>query len=116
MISGETVTVWTRGADGEDEFGEPVEAWTPTVVDNVLVRPLTGADLADALRPDGVRVQYSLAFPKDYDGPDLRHAKVALTARGKGWDDALDVSGSPDALDPCPTRWNMLVEVGRTDG
>lgn len=120
---GEEVAVLTRTQTGADEMGEPTYEWTSERVDNVLVRPLTGSDLADPLRPDGIRVSYSLAFPKAWTAGRapgfLAHRRVALVARGMGEADpdaALRVSGSPDRTTPCPTAWDTVAEVGRVDG
>ena len=120
---GETVAVLTRRKTGEDEMGEPVYEWGSEQVENVLVRPLSGSDLTDPLRPDGIRVSYSLAFPKAWTAGKapgfLAHRRVALVARGMDGNDAdaaLRVSGSPDRTVPCPTAWDTIAEVGRTDG
>lgn len=120
---GETVAVLTRTKTGTDEMGEPVYEWTAETVDNVLVRPLSGSDLVDSLRPDGIQVSYSLAFPKAWTAGKLpgflAHRRVALVARGmdaKDADSALMVSGSPDRTVPCPTAWDTVAEVGRNDG
>jgi hypothetical protein len=120
---GETVAVLTRRKTGEDEMGEPVYEWDSERVENVLVRPLAGADLADSLRPDGIRISYSLAFPKAWTAGKapgfLTHRRVALVARGmdeRDADAALRVSGSPDRTVPCPTAWDTTAEVGRVDG
>ena len=80
-------------------------------------------DSASDLRPDGVRVRFVLALPKGYAGPPLRHARVTLLdprygmdlSETDGWRTALAVSGDPHPTIPCPTRWDTLVEVGRTD-
>ena len=127
---GETVAVLTRRKTGEDEMGEPLYEWDSERVENVLVRPLSGfvrplsgSDLADSLRPDGIRVSYSLAFPKAWTAGKapgfLTHRRVALVARGmdeRDADAALRVSGSPDRTVPCPTAWDTTAEVGRVDG
>lgn len=120
---GETVAVLTRRRTGEDEMGEPVYEWDSEQVENVLVRPLSGSDLADPLRPDGIRVSYSLAFPKAWTAGKapgfLAHRRIALVERGMDGNDAdaaLCVSGSPDRTVPCPTAWDTIAEVGRTDG
>lgn len=118
-MKGETVTVSKRVVIGKDKLGEPIYDWDHIEVGNVLVRPIheySSSDLADPERPDGIRIRYCLAFPKTYDGPSLAHCKIALTDRGMSFEDALDVSGSPDIVNPCPTAWNMLVNVGRIDG
>ena len=112
---GETVAVLTRVRAGEDPMGEPVWGWASELVPDVLVRKVSGSDLNDALRPDGVRVSYALAFPKAWTAGKplgyLRHARVALVDRGMDASDAegaLRVSGTPDVTRPCPTQWNML--------
>lgn len=115
---GEVVSVLTRRRTGEDEMGEPVYAWDAERVPNVLVRPLAGSELGDALRPDGVRVRYVLAFPKSYAG-DLSHARVALVERGMDEGDpeaALRVTGNTDKTPQSPIAWDRSVEVGRVDG
>lgn len=115
---GELVAVLHRRKVGEDSMGESVYEWDKVDVDNVLVRPLTGSELSDALRPDGVRVRYALAFPKSYEG-DLSHARVALVARGMDGDDpdaALRVTGNTDKTPQSPIAWDRNVEVGRVDG
>lgn len=120
---GETVAVLTRRRTGTDEMGEPVYEWDSERVENVLVRPLSGSDLADSLRPDGIRVSYSLAFPKAWTAGKapgfLAHRRIALVARGMDGndaDEALRVSGSPDRTSPCLTAWDTIAEVGRTYG
>lgn len=125
----QSVRVWSRTRTGTDPMGEPRYCWSFADVDGVLVRPAEpradgSGDSASDLRPDGVRVRYSLAFPKGYDGPPLRHALVTLlhpaygmdASETDGWRSALAVSGDPSPTIPCPTRWDMVVEVGRRDG
>ena len=118
-MKGEQVTVYRREAVSVDALGEPQYIWSAEKVDNVLIRPVNTsvtADIDDPERPDGIRVSYVLGFPKAYTGSSLAHCKIALTDRGMDFNDALDVSGDPDYLRPCPTAWNMLVSVGRVDG
>lgn len=126
MSLGKTVRVWTRLETGRDSMGEPVWEWASHDVSNVLVKPLTGQELskgdtASDVRPDGVNVRFRLAFPKTYNGPSLRHAKISLI--DAPWlQDADNVSAAyvvvddPQPEDPCPTQWNMLCEIGKTDG
>lgn len=115
---GEDVAVLHRSQTGRDDMGEPVWEWSSELVAGCLVRPLAGTDMQDQTSPDGVVAQYSIAFPKSYGGV-LRHARVALVARGMDPHDAgaaLRVSGSPDVTDPCPTGWNRLATVGAAHG
>lgn len=128
MALTQSVRVWSRSEAGTDPMGDTVYEWAPYDVDGALVRPLEGSDLergdsASDLRPDGVRVLFSVALPKGYAGPPLRHARVTLLhpsygmdLTSEGWRTALAVSGDPQPTIPCPTRWDTIVEVGRTDG
>ena len=119
-MMGETVVVLHRAKKGEDSMGDPVWEWEPTVVENVLVRPLSSADMSggsDALRPERTMSGYSLAFPKTYAGKPLRGARVVLVERGMdGAEDALRIEGEPDVTRPCPTMWNMTAREVRSDG
>lgn len=120
---GEDVAVLTRSETGTDEMGEPVYSWESETVHNVLVRPLAGSDVNQDARPDGVRVSYSLAFPRSWTAGKpagyLRGARVALVARGMDpgdQDAALVVSGWPDRTPQSPLAWDTTAEVGRVDG
>lgn len=113
MLRGETVRVVPRMRAGTDGFGMPKWAdGDPIDVDNVLVAPGPAADASEDLRPDGVRIVYTLLWPKTYGGPPLDNLKIEV--RGE----LLDVVGAPRPFDPsaCPTAWNMEVEVAVTDG
>lgn len=118
---GERVAVLRRAKVGEDPMGEPLYEWTSEEVEGCLVRPLSGADAAEAKRPDGVTVRYDVALPKTYTATmaPLVHARIALVDRGMDPSDpdaALRVSGYPDVTRPCPTAWDVIASVGRTDG
>ena len=110
LIEGEEVVV-VRRSFGRDELGEPTEeASERTVVPNALVRPGATSDL-DASRPEGVRVDYTVSFPKAYGG-ELRGCLVEL--RGAEY----AVVGSPQRYTPgnTPGDWNLTAEVTRVDG
>ncbi len=110
LIRGEAVTV-TRTASTLDELGEPVETASATeTVGGVLVSPGATSDL-DSTRPNGVRVAFTLHFPKSYGG-DLKDAVIGV----RGID--CKAVGDPQryAEGNTPGEWNMAVEVTRTDG
>lgn len=109
---GETVVVHFRVEGAEDAHGNPVETWATETVEDVLVAPGPRADIADASRPEGVRVVFNLHFPKSFTR-GLRGARISV--RGG---DPLDVIGDPApyTLGNTPTRWWMPVEVARADG
>ena len=106
----ETVTVFTPGAVGEDEFGEPVYTDTESTVDGVLVRQLSGSELDRAERPDGVQIKYVLAFPAGYDLSMLENATVAIRD-----EKPLKVE-TIVSVPQSPLPWASRVEVGRADG
>lgn len=116
----EPVTVYTRSVEAEDQHGDPIETWTPEVVENCLVYELAGSDLADADMPDGTKITARVQFPDSFmanvgrDG--LRGCKVALTNRGQTEDDAYWVVGSPSYAPDLPTEWNTTITLGRADG
>ena len=121
MMIGEAVSVLRRSQSGLDGMGDPIFEWSGESVQNVLVRPLSGSDMSDQLHPSGVKVEYSLAFPKAYTAAcaPLRGARVALVERGMDGSDAgkaLRIAGSPDVTRPCPTEWDMIALAGRADG
>lgn len=122
---GEEVTVLSRRQTGADPMGDPTWEWVATPVAGCLVRPVTATSdpaNADATRPEAVRADFSVAFPKGYAGPPLRGCWLALTGRGRAVDPerptrgALRVIGSPEPTRPCPTRWDMLAEAVAADG
>lgn len=114
MIRGTTATVELRVRNSRDSFGNDVEAYAePVDVDNVLVAPGACAEL-DPTRPEGVRVDLTLHFPKGWTG-DLRGARITLP---EPWGGAYRVIGGPKPyMDAnCPTPWHMPVEVEAVDG
>ena len=109
MLKGEEVTVVYRSKTGTDGFNNDVYSDVEEAVQNVLVAPGKAQDATDTNRPDGVVVDYTLCFPKTYTG-NLTWEEVVV--RGH----RCAVVGNPDRYDPCPTEWNMVVEVRRVDG
>ena len=111
-MRGERVTVETPIEVGRGPGNSPIYEWVAGAVEDVLVAPGPREDVTDSTRPDGVRVRYTLHFPKPYD-TDLTGARISV--RGE---EPLAVVGSPRpyTLANTPTRWWMPVEVGRVDG
>ena len=114
-IKGETVSVAARLRNARDSFGNAVEAWEkPVDVAGVVVAP-GKCDALDATRPEGVRVDLTLHFPKSWSG-NLRGAKVTLTGKYAG---TYNVVGDPKPYgDYLGRRFkrNMPVEVVLVDG
>ena len=113
-IKGDTVSVAARLRDSRDSFGNAVEAWDKAQdVANVLIVP-GKCDALDATRPEGVRVDLTLHFPKSWTG-SLRGAKVTLTGRWAG--DYLVIGDPMPYQDQnTPNDWDMPVEVEAVDG
>ncbi len=116
MISGTTVSVELRERDARDSFGNDVEAYAAAqAVDNVLIVPGACAEL-DSTRPEGVRVAYTLHFPKGWTA-DMRGARVTLPAPFDGMGKYRVVGSPAPYMDAnCPTPWHMAAEVEAIDG
>lgn len=112
MIRGETVQVVRRVETGRDRFNAPVWDDEVETVTDVLVAPGPRTDVDASTRPDGVRVQWSLHFPKSYTKP-LRGCRVAV--RGG---EPMPVIGDPApyTMENTPGRWHMPVELGAVHG
>lgn len=117
-MRGEAWTFYAPAEGAVDELGEPVKAYTAFELDNVLTKPATAEDLG-AERPNGVQIDFVLALPKE------RTEALDVTALRGGYavpkDAARDggkyqIVGEPQITQPCPTAWNVTVNVGRSDG
>lgn len=110
LIKSQTIQVITPKAT-LDELGEPV-AYSEDVstVENVVVRAGATSDL-DTTRPNGVKVAYTLCFPKTYT-ESLKDCKVKL------FDEVYNVIGDPKAYmeENTPTEWNLTCEVEAVNG
>ena len=108
MLKGIPVTLLTKTQAGVDPAGRPVYSWTPTVVENVLVAPLSDEEVTSTLDLTGRRAVYHLAIPKT-DAHTWEGQRVQFF--GETW----SVIGIPtrgiDELIPGP--WNMKVKVER---
>lgn len=109
-MRGETVTVQRSEEVGRNSRNEPRYEWVDEPVDNVLVFPGPLADVADAARPSGVRVEWSLYWPKTYT-KSLAGCRIII----RGGEPAT-IIGDPHAYTQAPTLWNRPSEACRTDG
>lgn len=113
MIKGVAVTVRTPSSSSKDRFGNPVVTYTETTVENVLVSPGATENL-EASRPDGIMVDFTLHFPKTFNGV-LEGCQVVLP---EPWAGTYEVIGAPypyiDAN--TPTEWHIPAEVMRAHG
>lgn len=111
MLRGRTVIV-RRETTSYDDDRNPVTATSDEVVKGVLVAPGATSDVAEATRPDGTKVAFTLAFPKPYVEP-LRGCRVSIA----GESGEYAVIGDPrPCRENCPTAWWMTAEVEACDG
>lgn len=127
-LRGEAVTVW-RPTTTYDERMDPVDAWEPEDVDNVLFGRPTTEQASETMRAYGVRAAYVLGIPKAYTASlrgcviTRRRDEPTATTTGPGaalapGEPAYRVAGDPQPLPPelCPTDWNREALVGWSDG
>lgn len=110
VLIGETVTVQRPVEVGRNSRNEPRFEWDDEDVDDVLVTPGPRTDIDDSSRPTGVKVEWSLMWPKTYT-KSLAGCRVIV--RGGR---PLHIVGDPHAFAHAPTRWNRPSEAGRADG
>ena len=105
-IKGITVTLIKDILTGTDPFGHPIYAEKKTIVDNVLVSPISSAEIPDALNLTGKKVVYNVAVPKG-DKNTWKDQKVEFF--GRTW----QVVGFPKrGIDEnIPLEWNDIWRV-----
>lgn len=108
MIKPISVTLYTRSATAEDDFGRPIYEETPEVVDGVLVAPLSDAEVLETLNLTGRRAVYQLGLPKG-DAHDWTDKRVQFF--GENW----HVIGLPQEgiEENIPLKWNKKIKVER---
>lgn len=111
-MKGESVTVISRVETGRDPGNAPIYGDVETIVDDVLVAPGPRSDVIESNRPEGVKIAWTLHFPKTFSG-SLRGARISV--RGQK---ALSVVGDPQPYTAAntPTRWWMPVELEAVEG
>ena len=107
-IKGITVQLYTRTQTGTDAFNRPVYTEVVEEVDNVLVAPVTDAEVVQSLDLTGKRAVYNLAIPKG-DAHVWEDRKVSFF--GKDWRVINFAAGGIDHL--IPLSWNAKVQVAR---
>lgn len=110
VLIGESVIVQRPQEVGRNSRHEPKIQWQDETVDDVLVTPGPRDDIDDSARPAGVRVMWSLMWPKTFTG-SLAGCRVIV--RGS---EPLKIIGDPQPFASAPTRWNRPSEAGRIDG
>lgn len=113
MIKGVSVTVKTP-VYTVDRYNNAIpDGYETADVSNVLISPGATSNL-EAGRPDGVKVAYTLHFPKTFAG-SLEGCIVALPSPYGG---EYRVIGNPKPYmgANCPTNWYLPVEVENAHG
>jgi len=107
-MKGTTVILLDRIKTGETRLREPVFEEVEIPVSNVLIAPVSGADLPTEYDFDGKKTVYVLAIPKE-DRNTWKDRRVRF------WGETWKVVGEPvrgmDEL--IPLDWNMKVTVER---
>lgn len=106
--AGETVTIKRPMVTHDEDFEEVTEITTETL-ENVLFGVPSADDIADAERLHGMRAQYTLAIPQEYDKP-LRDCVIVRDSDGSEWKVIIDKPPVPTFL--TPTAWNRECVVG----
>lgn len=114
MLKGTTITVKLPTLWRYDRYNNKVvDEYSETTVDNVLIVPGATSDL-DASRPEGVRVAFTLHFPKTFSGS----LECALVNLPEPYGGTYRVIGNPkpymDANTPTP--WHMPAEIEEVHG
>lgn len=112
MIKGIPVTLYERANTGAvDAFNRPIISTVPTIVENVLVAPMTEAEVLDVMNLTGRRAVYQLGLPKG-DSHNWTDARVDFF--GRAWHVVGDVLEGQEEL--IPLSWNKKIRVERIDG
>lgn len=112
MIKGIPVTLFERADTGQvDAFNRPIVSTVQTVVDNVLVAPMTESEILDVMNLTGRRAVYQLALPKG-DSHQWTDARVDFF--GSSWHVIGDVLEGQEEL--IPLSWNKKIRVERING
>lgn len=107
-MKGITVTLYERTESGVDAFNNPIVTEMPVEVDNVLVAPVSDAEVVQSLDLTGKRAVYNLAIPKG-DSHEWEGCRVSFF--DKDWQVInFEASGIEHLI---PLDWNAKVQVAR---
>jgi hypothetical protein len=111
LFNGEDVTVELKRPTVCDGFNKQEYDTEAVTVADVLVAPGATADVTDSNRPEGVRVAYTLYFPKSFaavlDGLHVivRGERCAVIGAPRPYPESLT-----------PGKWNLKAEVEAVHG
>lgn len=103
MIKGIAIKLHERNISGFDEFNHPIYTETTTIVENVLVAPISVQESVESLNLTGKKAVYNIAIPKN-DTHDWKDKKVEFF--GSVW----QVIGFPKTgiEENIPLAWNQI--------
>lgn len=107
-IKGEDVVLINFTKTGEDEFGHAICNEKKTVIENVLIAPLSLEEQAEAFNLTGKKAVYQIAIPKK-DEHVWKNQSVEFF--GQRW----IVVGFPKQGIECniPLEWNQIWQVAK---
>ena len=109
-LRGITVTLYDKVEIGRDDFNEPIYNDEEVTVDNVLVEPLTSAEILETLDLTGRRAIYRLGIPKG-DTHDWENKKIKLFGK-----EYRTIGPALEGIEEMiPLDWNKKVQVERIE-
>lgn len=108
-IKGIEVTLYNYIEDGTvDDFNRPIKTEAKTTVNNVLVTPLSTADIIDTLNLTGKTAVYQLCIPK---GDTNNWTNAVVEFMGEKW---RTIGVPKEYLEyMLPLEWNKQITVER---
>ena len=111
MIRGTTVILLSKRQTGTDAFNKPIYTEDKIPVENVLIAPVSDAEILDTLNLTGRKAVYQLGIPKndthDWEGQRVRFFGETWRVIGK------PVRGMDELI---PLDWNLKVKVESIHG
>lgn len=108
IIKGISIILHEEVQTGVDAFNRPIFSTTPTIVENVLINPISSADAIDILNLSGKTVSYELCIPK---GDNHVWEDVEVEFYGHKWRTIGIPTQTIEAL--TPLDWNKKIKVER---
>lgn len=110
---GKTITV-QRPSYSYDASKNEITTWKDESVENVLVAPVSAADIQELDRTHGTKARIRLGFPKTYSD-SLRGCRIVP---GDPFPGTYAVIGDPmpNMVENCPTEWWYTAEAEACDG
>lgn len=111
LIHGIPIVLYERTLTGTDAFNRPTYEPTPETIENVLIEPLSDAEILETLNLTGRRAVYRLCLPKG-DAHDWTDRTVEFY--GEQWHTIGTVQEWIE--DMVPLEWNRKIRVERING